>query len=95
MKISNQDLLERVENVLRENRSLHRETRDIIINSKARINIGTQKLLTQMYRERADKGEILGFRDVGYSNYSQFSEDGVLEYIFALVGTTNKVIVEM
>ena len=95
MKISNQGLLERIEEVLRENRSLHRETRDIIVNSKARNNIGTQKLLTQMYRERTEKGEILGFRDVGYSNYSQFSEDGVLEYIFALVGTTNKVIVEM
>ena len=95
MKISNQDLLERVENLLRENRSLHKETRDIIVNSKARINIGTQKLLTQMYRERAGNGEILSFRDVGYSNYSQFNEDGVLEYIFALIGTTNKVIVEM
>lgn len=95
MNISKEDLLKRIEEVQRENRRMHIETRQIILNSRARVDVGTQKLLTQMYRERAKKGEVLSFRDVAYSNYSQFGEDGVLEYIFALVGTTNKVIVEM
>lgn len=34
-------------------------------------------------------------RDVGFQIYSQFEEDGLLLYIFALVGTTNKRVIEI
>lgn len=37
----------------------------------------------------------LHFKEVGFSNYSQHEEDGILLYIFALIGTTNKKCVEV
>lgn len=106
MDISNEDLLKKIEDLslqlkdvrkelLQKNRHLHGETWKMIRNNRARVDVGTKNLLMQMYRERAANGEVLSFQDVAYSNYSQFGEDGVLEYIFALIGTANKVVVEM
>lgn len=39
--------------------------------------------------------EMPTFRDVGFKVYSQFEEDGILLYIFSLIGTTNKRVVEI
>lgn len=106
MSISNEELLKRIEDLslqlkdvrkelLQKNRHLHGETWKLVANKPARVDAGTRYMLLQMYRERAAKGEILDFKDVAYANYSQFGEDGVLDYIFALIGTTNKLVVEM
>lgn len=55
-----------------------------------------QLLLTLRYRELARAGGPLPpFDDVEFSVYSQAGEDGILVYIFALIGTTNKVAVEI
>lgn len=40
-------------------------------------------------------GEMPSFRDVGFKVYSQFEEDGILVYIFSVIGTTNKRVVEI
>src|SRR5688572_17450844 len=39
--------------------------------------------------------EMPAFKDVGFKVYSQFEEDGILLYIFSLIGTTNKRVVEI
>jgi hypothetical protein len=41
------------------------------------------------------ESEGLDFDDVGFKCYSQNSEDGILLYIFSIIGTTNKIAVEI
>lgn len=56
---------------------------------------GAQMILALRYRELARQGEVLPFDAVEFRNYSQFGEDGILHYLFAVVGTTNRRAVEM
>ncbi|WP_157572676.1 hypothetical protein [Nevskia soli] len=53
-----------------------------------------QKLLLERYRERRSL-EKLSFRDVGFGLYSQHDEDGILLYIFSLIGVDNYRCVEI
>jgi hypothetical protein len=39
--------------------------------------------------------EMPSLKDVGFSVHSEFEEDGILLYIFSLIGTTNKRVVEI
>ncbi len=59
------------------------------------VDKGTQILLGMKYRELARTGELPHFHDVEFSNYSQTGEDGILNFVFSLVGTTNRTVVEM
>lgn len=43
----------------------------------------------------AGRSGLLPFREVEFSAYSQNGEDGILLYIFALIGTTNRRVVEV
>jgi hypothetical protein len=54
---------------------------------------GTQLLLTLAYRSRASEARPL--REYGFSCFSQVDEDGILLYLFAVLGTTNRVCVEI
>lgn len=56
-----------------------------------------QKLLLQQYRALAARGKewLPGFSDVGFRKYSQFEEDGILLFIFALVPPVNRKCVEI
>ncbi|MEM7118207.1 MAG: hypothetical protein AAF614_37615 [Chloroflexota bacterium] len=55
-----------------------------------------QIMLTLQYQERAKAGLLAHrFSDIEFSRYSQNGEDGILLYIFALIGYTNKHVVEM
>jgi len=56
-----------------------------------------QKALMQQYRLLAAVGKecLPGFKDVGFRKYSQFEEDGILLYIFALIRPINRKCVEI
>ena len=57
---------------------------------------GTQVLLTMLYRDRAERQLSLpSFDDVEFRAYSQNGEDGILLYLFALLGTPTKRCVEI
>ena len=55
-----------------------------------------QRALSIAYRQLfGSKGPALKFKDVDFRIYSQNEEDGILLYIFSLIGTTNKQCVEI
>lgn len=55
-----------------------------------------QIMLANQYRQMAAAGMPLpSFGDVGFKAYSQNDEDGILLYIFALIGTTNRFCIEL
>lgn len=55
-----------------------------------------QILLLSNYRQMIAAGVRLpSFLDVGFKAYSQNDEDGVLLFVFALIGMTNRVVVEI
>lgn len=56
----------------------------------------TQIGLSLLYKALARSGgKLPAFRDVGFKAYSQADEDGILLYIFSLIGTANKKCVEI
>ncbi len=62
---------------------------------RAPVDKGTQILLALKYRELAATGVILPFREVEFRNYSQAGEDGILHYLFSVIGTTDRRAVEL
>jgi hypothetical protein len=61
-----------------------------------RVDQGTQTLLRLKYQEMLRAGAPLpSFDDVEFRSYSQNGEAGILLYIFSLIGTTNKKVVEI
>jgi hypothetical protein len=56
----------------------------------------TQILLSLAYKRMLHDGVPLpGFDDIGFRAHSQNDEDGILLYIFSLLGTTNKKVVDI
>lgn len=61
-----------------------------------RVDVGSQLVLAAHYRElRQRGGPFPALRDVAFRSYSQNQEDGILLYLFGLLGTTNRVAVEI
>jgi hypothetical protein len=55
-----------------------------------------QKTLAALYQQNHHLGvPAPGFRDVGFRVHSQNEEDGILHFIFSIIGTTNKRCVEV
>lgn len=55
----------------------------------------SQVVLMNQYRELLRLNQLPSFQDTGLHVYSQTDEDGYLLYIFSLIGTTNKKVVEI
>ncbi|TDH27022.1 hypothetical protein EXU57_09485 [Segetibacter sp. 3557_3] len=49
----------------------------------------------RLMKKTLSAAEMPRFTDVGFKVYSQFEEDGILLYIFSVIGTTNKQVVEI
>jgi hypothetical protein len=65
-------------------------------NISSRSARATQIQLSMQYRAMLAQGMPMPkFRDVEFREYSQFNEDGILLYIFSVIGTTNKKCVEI
>jgi len=61
-----------------------------------RIDKATQILLSLRYQELArQKAALPTIEDTEFSGFSQNGEDGVLHYLFSVLGTTNKKAVEI
>lgn len=66
------------------------------IDDISAVNKGVQILLTMKYRELwQNKMPLPSFDDVQFRASSQTGEDGLLLFIFSLIGTTNKRCVEI
>lgn len=60
------------------------------------VNRGTQLLLAIKHREDFEKKRrLVDFDEIEFRNHSQNGEDGILWYIFSLIGTANKKCVEI
>jgi hypothetical protein len=54
-----------------------------------------QRQLFNYYQHEIGDGRLWDLRETGFRNFSQFEEDGKLLYIFAAIGTTNKLFVDI
>jgi len=70
---------------------------DLQKTGRQHSNAVGQKILATAYRQAYLQhcGTPPTFRDVGFRTHSQHEEDGILHYIFALIGTANQQCVEL
>jgi hypothetical protein len=72
------------------------DTSENLRGEQGQVCKGTQILLALRYQELIRSGlPMPSFSDVEFRNYSQSGEDGILHYIFSVIGTTNRIVVEM
>lgn len=67
-----------------------------LLESKCSSNMKlAQRQLFNYYQQEIKGGKLWDLCDTGFRNYSQFEEDGILLYIFAAIGTTNRMFVDI
>ena len=68
----------------------------LLVGEIGAVDKGTQILLSMKYRELlATHCRLPTLEDVGFRAYSQNDEDGILLFIFSLLGTVNRTVVEV
>lgn len=63
--------------------------------STSAVDTGTQLILRLMYRDAVARGDIPSFADVGFSNFSQTEEDGILWFLLSVVGADTRRVIEL
>lgn len=58
------------------------------------VQIG-QVQLFQYYQDRKEQNKLPKFNETGFKNFSQFEEDGLLLYIFSIIGMGSKTFVDL
>lgn len=74
------------------------KSRFYILKVRSRFNASTQIALRSIYhqyREMARKNEVPPLRETGFRVFSQFEEDGLLLFIFAMIGTASERFIEI
>lgn len=74
------------------------QLQELLINSEKKTSgEQTAQLILKNQYTSLSKPDILKYRfeDVGFRKYSQNSEDGILLFLFSVLGTTNKTVVEI
>ncbi len=59
------------------------------------VDRGTQQLLARRYQQDAAQGITHPMMEVEFRNHSQTGEDGILNYLFSIVGAGNRTVVEI
>ena len=54
----------------------------------------SQRQLVNDYNQEKESGNLPLLKETGFKLFSQFEEDGLLLYIFSLIGMTNKTFIE-
>lgn len=81
--------------VIDNNQPINRKI-DVILANASHVSNVTQILLSLKYKELLYKRAPLPkFEDVEFRAFSQNGEDGILLYLFSLIGTTNRKAVEV
>jgi hypothetical protein len=66
-----------------------------LVDEARPVNQPVQRFLALRYQELQRIGALPNLRDVGFRVYSQVDEDGILLYIFSLIGTRTKRCIEL
>jgi hypothetical protein len=86
--VVSQDVVSELQYLRKQVTQLSRRVENMV-QLREQVDKGAQMLLSHHYRELASRGVILPFPDVGFRNYTQWEEDGIVHYIFSLIGTTS------
>lgn len=63
--------------------------------STSAVDTGTQLILRMMYRDAVARGDTPSFADVGFSNFSQTEEDGILWFLLSVTGADTRKMIEL
>ncbi len=95
MKHVAKNILRKLLTMIDNNRPMN-DTVDIIGRKTTCVEKGTQMLLSLKYKELlAEDVPLPSFEDVEFSSFSQNGEDGILFYIFSLIGTASRRCIEI
>ena len=91
-----EDLPQLLENLRHLSQAFDPPSARLLFNEIASTNQGIQQLLHHTYHQLHSQRNLLRqLNSAGFRCFSQSDEDGLLLYIFSLVGTTNKRVVEI
>jgi hypothetical protein len=85
-------LLHSIRQWLRLQRAVRREME--LARTTPQVVLG-QRILVEQWKQAAATGRVPSFRDVGFRVFSQFEEDGILLFIFSLIGDGNRTFLDV